>query len=180
MQRQCTKCGEYKPVTEFHRRRSVKSGITPQCKNCTRIRLNEWRRANPDKRAAQNRRARPDAAQRKATYQRTRVVLVPRHRQWYTENREQEIAKAVRRTKEWRKEHPKEQRLLGRAWRAVSVAIEQGLLVRPVDCEQCGAHGVQIDAAHYDYREPLRVRWLCRRCHSDWDRTQPKLQYGPV
>ena len=49
-----------------------------------------------------------------------------------------------------------------------------GHMVRPKVCEECGAANRKIEAAHYDYDEPLRVRWLCRSCHVRWDKQQPK------
>lgn len=49
-----------------------------------------------------------------------------------------------------------------------------GHLVRPGACSECGATGRRIEGAHFDYDEPLRVRWLCVPCHRRWDRSQPK------
>lgn len=60
------------------------------------------------------------------------------------------------------------------AYGAVHKALKSGLLVRPAACEQCAVTDKPIQAAHYDYAEPLRVRWLCRRCHTLWDRAEPK------
>ena len=50
-----------------------------------------------------------------------------------------------------------------------------GNIVRPTNCEECGAGDRRIEAAHYDYDEPLRVRWLCVSCHRRWDKREPKL-----
>ena len=52
--------------------------------------------------------------------------------------------------------------------------IAAGNLVRPMKCEECGAGGRKIEAAHYDYDQPLYVRWLCRSCHVRWDKRNPK------
>lgn len=60
------------------------------------------------------------------------------------------------------------------ARQAVRTAIKRGELIRPATCEQCGRSGLQIEAAHYDYDQPLNVRWLCRRCHRTWDAAEPK------
>ncbi len=49
-----------------------------------------------------------------------------------------------------------------------------GHIVRPSVCEECGANNRAIEAAHYNYDEPLRVRWLCRSCHRRWDKRDPK------
>lgn len=47
-------------------------------------------------------------------------------------------------------------------------------MARPTTCESCGTTGRRIEAAHYTYDEPLRVRWLCRSCHVRWDKQEPK------
>lgn len=52
--------------------------------------------------------------------------------------------------------------------------VRQGNLIRPARCEECDAISRQIEAAHYDYDQPLRVRWLCRSCHVKWDKREPK------
>ncbi|GJQ27825.1 MAG: hypothetical protein HBSAPP02_28570 [Phycisphaerae bacterium] len=52
--------------------------------------------------------------------------------------------------------------------------VKTGLIVRPTRCEGCGATDRRIEAAHFNYDEPLRVRWLCRSCHVRWDKREPK------
>jgi len=52
-------------------------------------------------------------------------------------------------------------------------AVLRGDMTRPSTCEQCRTEGY-IEAAHYDYAQPLLVRWLCRRCHRKWDAVNPK------
>ena len=52
--------------------------------------------------------------------------------------------------------------------------LRVGLLERPKTCEECGKAGKRIEAAHYDYEQPLEVRWLCRSCHVRWDKKDPK------
>lgn len=52
--------------------------------------------------------------------------------------------------------------------------IKAGNIQRPTVCEECKASDRKIEAAHFNYDEPLRVRWLCRSCHVRWDRAEPK------
>lgn len=61
----------------------------------------------------------------------------------------------------------------GWAHSVVHRAIKRGELVRPTSCSACGCDGF-IEAAHYNYSEPLRIRWLCRACHRKWDHAEPK------
>ena len=51
--------------------------------------------------------------------------------------------------------------------------IQAGNIIRPTCCEQCGITG-RIEGAHFNYAEPLKVRWLCRSCHVRWDKAEPK------
>jgi hypothetical protein len=52
--------------------------------------------------------------------------------------------------------------------------VQAGNIVRPDACEECGATDRCIEAAHFNYDEPLRVRWLCVPCHRRWDKSEPK------
>jgi len=52
----------------------------------------------------------------------------------------------------------------------LKTAINNGTLVRPSQCQKCGATGSkgagnQIEGHHPDYSQPLKVEWLCRSCH---------------
>lgn len=60
-----------------------------------------------------------------------------------------------------------------RAGRAVAKAVKEGRLVKPDRCESCGC-ARKITAAHYNYSELERVRWLCWSCHMRWDKEEPK------
>ena len=51
--------------------------------------------------------------------------------------------------------------------------VNKGNIIRPKTCESCGGER-KIEGAHYNYDEPLRVRWLCRSCHVKWDKEDPK------
>ena len=48
----CTKCGEEKPINEFHKNKSRKTGRHNQCKTCKYAQDKAWREANKEKKAA--------------------------------------------------------------------------------------------------------------------------------
>lgn len=56
----------------------------------------------------------------------------------------------------------------------LSYRVNKGDIKRPTTCEQCGKDNQRIEGAHFDYNEPLKVRWLCRSCHVKWDKQNPK------
>lgn len=50
----CTKCGEVKSLSEYHRHRGMKDGRAAACGSCQRAASRAWHKANP-KRTARNR-----------------------------------------------------------------------------------------------------------------------------
>lgn len=59
------------------------------------------------------------------------------------------------------------------AQRMLAYHIQTGKILRPKECEHCGIIG-KIEGAHFNYDEPLRVRWLCISCHVKWNKAEPK------
>lgn len=62
------------------------------------------------------------------------------------------------RSAKWQQAHPK----ATWAHSCLRSAIRRGLIERQ-PCEICGAE--PTDGHHKDYDVPMRVTWLCRRCH---------------
>lgn len=50
---------------------------------------------------------------------------------------------------------------------AVRQAIMKGTLKKQ-PCEICGE--TKSEAHHDDYDKPLDIRWLCKKCHTEWHR----------
>lgn len=48
----CKKCGEEKPLEDFHKDKTLKNGRKKKCKVCVIGETTEWNRANTDKRTA--------------------------------------------------------------------------------------------------------------------------------
>ncbi len=59
------------------------------------------------------------------------------------------------------------------AQRLLKYYIDKGRIIRPNKCEECKQEK-KIEGAHYNYNQPLKVRWLCTSCHRLWDRKEPK------
>lgn len=72
-----------------------------------------------------------------------------------------------------RKVFYKRTKLAVAAHSAIAYEIKKGNIIRPQKCEQCQIE-CKPEAAHYDYRQKLKVRWLCQSCHRKWDYSQPK------
>jgi hypothetical protein len=48
-QKQCSKCGAVKPISEFFKRKKNKDGLEGQCKLCHDEKNSKWEKANPIK-----------------------------------------------------------------------------------------------------------------------------------
>lgn len=51
----CTKCGQKKPLSGFHKNRQQKSGLSPSCKHCKLETNKLWSEKNKDLKSAYNR-----------------------------------------------------------------------------------------------------------------------------
>ena len=58
-----------------------------------------------------------------------------------------------------------------KARRAVKAALLQGR-IKKRPCTACGNKASESQAHHTDYKQPLKVIWLCEDCHK-------KLHYNP-
>ena len=59
----------------------------------------------------------------------------------------------------------KENRIKVNAKHKARIATKKGKLQKPLFCECCGQLR-KLDRHHPNYGQPLKVIWLCRRCHS--------------
>ena len=75
-------------------------------------------------------------------------------------SRPERRAASKERVRRQRREQPEQDA----AHRAVARALQRGELRRPDRCTAC-SEVRPLHAHHEDYREPLRVTWLCARCH---------------
>lgn len=51
------------------------------------------------------------------------------------------------------------------ARQALAEAIRKKEIEKPAHCESCGKKG-NIQGHHRDYGQPLKVIWLCKKCHT--------------
>jgi hypothetical protein len=84
---------------------------------------------------------------------------------YYYNNTDKVIARVDRYRKEnGRKRKPGTPEQV-RAYRMVKIAIKDGILVKPDECELCGKES-HLHGHHWDgYNNPLKVIWLCPTCH---------------
>lgn len=56
-------------------------------------------------------------------------------------------------------------------------AVVEGKLDKPKFCADCGVTGVVIEGHHSDYKKPLEVDWLCKKCHTE---THRNIRMSPI
>jgi hypothetical protein len=43
--------------------------------------------------------------------------------------------------------------------------LKIGKIIKPICCQRCKAKKI-LEAHHPDYKKPLEILWICRRCHA--------------
>lgn len=145
----CTKCGELKPLEDYYALSGNKDGRFNECKECTKARVRRHRDENLE-RIREYDRKRGSLEHRKENVKRTyrKRISTP-------EGREKEC--------QYAREMSKKYAIRKSARSLTGNAIRDGKLI-PQPCERCGSKE-NIHAHHEDYYKPLEVNWLCRTCH---------------
>lgn len=133
--KQCSKCREIKPESEFYSDKRTKDGLKCQCKKC-HCKTNIGTR---DKKIARK---------RNREYMRRRRVEHP------------DIVRAHDKERETKRPNDEKKR----ARMLLNVAVRDGWLKKPDRCEECGMAGI-VYGHHSDYSKPYDVEWLCSLCH---------------
>ena len=133
----CKKCGELKPINEFHNRKLSKDGKVADCKSCAIARACAWQKSNAEKRNDYIRDRRLADIEGTKTLSKKCAVN-------YRYNHPEKVA----------------------ARYAVRNSIRCGIISRPSSCSQCFKQ-CKPEAHHWSYLEEhhLDVVWLCRKCH---------------
>jgi len=167
--RVCTKCKENQPLNDSHFPNASRKGkphrFGTQCRKCQRERSNKHYRDNKQV-----------YKERAKEWDRNNPERVRSNRiKWEKEN-ENSIREAKKsyhsrpEVKEARNEQSRKYRMSeeGRFKESVRAkvngALKTGNLAKPDECEYCGKSGY-VEGHHEDYDKPLKVNWLCKKCH---------------
>jgi hypothetical protein len=134
--KECFKCHQNLPLSEFYRHPRMADGHIGKCRECAQadVRTNYQKHID-----------------RCHEYDKGRSRL------------EKRVAMQQAYGRRWNEEDPRKRRAQGKAYRA----LKRGQLHKE-SCYFCDSNK-DIEMHHPDYDRPLRVYWLCRRCHRRLD-----------
>lgn len=147
----CKRCTLNLPLTSFHYNRGTSDKCATYCKECASILSKIYRDENSN-RLKEYEKSRWEARRIDPVY---KAKAAKQQRRWLENNRDKHRARKLK----WRANNP----LQVKAHIAVKDAIRAGKLRKKLSCK-CGSTE-QIEAHHSDYTKPLKVKWLCRKCH---------------
>ena len=146
----CFKCGVQKPLSEFYKHKKMADGHLNKCKDCAKKDVRQNRGVNLDyykeydKQRANNPN-RVDGREKYAQSESGKRAQGEAKKRWIESNLIKRVAHIIFRN----------------ATRSRPELIKH-------ECESCGISQVRLNGHHDDYSEPLVVRFLCGKCHSQW------------
>jgi hypothetical protein len=170
MEKQCTKCGITKPITDFYKDKNRSDGYFPQCKQC--VKINSKRQYNNNKKSV---------IERVHLYREVNTESVKERELRYRKSHREE---AKERTRKWKQAKQEEWKIrYGKCypdasgiWRHTPEAYQWTKAVYNRDnhtCQHCGKNHCKVHAHHIkaakDYPD-LRYDLangicLCAECH---------------
>ena len=143
----CFKCGEDKPFSEFYRHPQMADGFLGKCKSCAKADVRE-RRKGP-------------ARDKVLAYDRWRGLLPHRveARQAYNRSPDGRATHAAALSRQVKKSPEKYAARV-----KLGNAVRVGLIIRQ-PCSVCGE--TKSEGHHEDYSKPLDVIWLCNKHHRE-------------
>lgn len=192
--RRCSRCGEVKPLAEFHRNRTQPLGRRYACRACTAAYAAEAKRRKrlglpplsalrvPMAQRTERRCTRCGRIKPAADFVKDRRTGGPKawcracenaYHRAYRRRKLERHRELDRRKWHRRKDKAREYERLPRvrqrkaARQAVFWSVRSGHMDRPETCQRCGAKPLPhcLHGHHPDYAKPLEVVWLCSLCH---------------
>lgn len=141
----CFKCGEVKPITEFYKHPKMTDGHLGKCKSCTRA-DSEIRRKIKEKDLEWQEKEMARHREKSRVFRMTAGIAGPK--------------RSNDAVKKWDSQNPEKKYAHGK----VARAIKSGRISKN-PCEVCG--DIDSEAHHEDCSKPLQVMWLCPKHHGE-------------
>lgn len=185
-EKKCKKCDQVKPLDAFYKNKNNKDGYAGSCAECMKAKSAKYRRENPDKVKAsysrwveENKESRKEYCKRYHSENRDELNAKKREaRESDPEKTKADKNKYRQENRDvynaYQREYRKRNKIKLAAHELVKGAVKKGLLVYPKECSECGSIA-KIYAHHDSYFEPLNVRFLCGKCHSEWHKNNKAI-----
>jgi len=180
VEKRCSRCGEVKSITEFHKQIASPDGLAGWCKACVRIYQKVYREGHREKMAAKQRVYYKRHRAKVATYQKMyqdkhREKIAARKKAHYKEHREKIAAKQ----KVYQEEHLEQFRTYNMQRRARITGASGHVTVEQIQarwdyygnkCYICGKdaeatdHVIPLSKGGNNW--PANLRPICERCNS--------------
>lgn len=147
----CSACKQSKVESEFFSNARMKNGLSNQCKVCHSISTYKWRVRHKEQAREIDRLNKAKQRKREGS-----KATNEKWRDWYASNSEHRQGYLQK----YRGRNP--EKVI--AQNAVGHALRTGKLTRPNKCSKCGV-SCKPDAHHPNYKQKLRVIWVCKKCH---------------
>ena len=149
MEKTCFKCKKLFPLSAFYRHSGMKDGYLNKCKECNKadVRLNREKNIDYYKEYDKIRANTPKRLKQRALYAKTPNGIKIANRARIKWNQNNVI-----------KRH---------AANLITNAVRDKKIIKPDNCSECNKKG-RIEGHHDDYAYPMKVRWLCSKCHRHW------------
>lgn len=143
----CIKCGEAKPLSEYYAHPMMADGHLGICKECHKQKMLQNRNEKIEYYRKYDRDRFQTPARRADIFARSKIILAS--------------PKGTEYRKNWNIKNPHKKKAQG----ILNRELRSGKITKPESCSICGITG-KIHAHHDDYTKALDVMWLCPACHS--------------
>ena len=168
--KKCKKCSvEYDSLSMFGKYKNRKGIVTygNVCKRCQSEYKKQHYLDNKQKYKDKTREWRINNHDRYIAYQRNyykvnKELLSHKNKQYLNSDRGKAIRNRISRS--YRSNPKNLEKYKARV--SVRIALKNGVLLKPSICSNCSMEGY-VEAHHPNYKKPLEVVWLCKKCHEN-------------
>jgi hypothetical protein len=171
--KKCSTCRIIKEDSEFYKDKTMKNGLHPKCKSCSKLLREKYRISGKIKEwdSKYNNSIKGNTA--RSIYK----------KKWYSENlnriHDYNNSPYMKKKKyNYTKQYRIKNKEKFRAYNILGEAVRSGRINKQNSCSVCKISGVVIEAHHYDYSKPLDVVWVCNKCHKNIHKLEKIVETG--
>lgn len=164
MKRICSLCKEEKDIEYFYKNKREKLGREYRCKICSHKKYKKyWKEKGHEWNEKTKLRQQEKIKEDPDYFKKLRIKYnVKDYQKKYKEkNKERDLFKL-------------------RARAIVNYDLKKGKIVKPDFCEMCKNICKLLHAHHEDYLKPREIKWMCPKCHKNYDNFRRGFECQPA